>query len=44
MPAKSKKQRKLMKGVAEGSIRKKGVSKADAKKVLGEHGKKRRKK
>jgi len=43
MPAKSKAQERLMQGIKHGTIKKPGVSKADARKVLGEHGKKDKK-
>ena len=41
MPAKSEKQRRLMEGIKHGTIKRKGVSKEDAKRVLGEHKKKK---
>ena len=41
MPAKSQKQRRLMQGIASGGIKRKGVTKKAAKKVLGQHGRKR---
>lgn len=45
MPPKSEKQRKLMQAVAHSPklARKLGISKATAKKVLGKHGKAKRK-
>lgn len=45
MPAKSEKQRRFLEGVKHGTIKRKGITKEDAKKALGEHdGKKKKKK
>lgn len=45
MPAKTKKQERFLQGVAHGNIHRKGITPADAKRALGEHGgKKGRKK
>jgi len=43
MPAKTKKQERFLQGVKHGTIHRKGITPADARRALGEHGGKKKK-